>query len=204
MSELVDIFLKHKGFKKERGSCNAPLIPNILADSLYLCWEEYIKNKLNKESKMHANKMMASYSLFNKDFFKGFEKEQTAICVDAMDWFYDYTKEELDAFRSAFKNVFKAEKDEVQVMVSNIAVCKLLASHANEIWGIIYKTAYGKSHRDSNLYGMYHASRELFNVYVRDNIRCKPEIADLSNDEDINRAMKRFESKVMDFVNEWR
>lgn len=204
MSELVDAFLKHKGFVKERGSSNAPLIPNILADSLYLCWEEFLHNKLKRECKMYANKMMVSYSLFNKDFFKGFEKEQTSICVDAMDRFYDYTKKELDAFRSAVKNVFNAEKDEVREMVSNIAVCYLLASHANDVWGIIYKTVDNKSDRDVNLYGMYHSSRELFNVYIREHVRNKPGITDLADDAIIKNAMRRFEKKVLDFVNEWR
>lgn len=204
MSELVDVFLKHKGFVKERGSSNAPLIPNILADSLYLYWDEHLKNKLKRECKMYANKMMSSYSLFNKDFFKGFEKEQTSICVDAMDWFYDYTKKELDAFRSAVKNVFNTEKDEVQEMVSNIAICKLLASHANDVWGIIYKTVDGCNDRDLNLYGMYHASGELFNVYVKTYVKNKPELKDLTNDACINNAIKSFEKKVLDFVNEWR
>ena len=204
MSELVDAFLKHKGFIKERGGTNAPLMPNILADTLYVYWDENLKGRLVKESKKYSNKMIESYYRFNKEFFAGFEHYQTDMCVEAMDWFYEHVEPTIKLFRISVKNAFKDVERETKDILAHIAVCKLLASQANDIWGIIYKTMWGEKDRDNNLYGMYYASRELFNVYTRDYVNKHIGIIDLSNDPDIASAMKRFESKVLEFIRMWK
>ena len=178
MSELVDAFLKHKGFKKEKGGTNAPLMPNLLADSLYLCWDEFLKDKLSKSSKMYANRMMIHYPKFNKEFFAGFNKLQSSICIDAMDRFSEFTENELNLFRIATRNRFPNTDIEKKYMIAQIHVCKLLAAQADGIWSIIYRNRYGGRDYDVNLQGMYVSARELLDTYQKENLPCFLSAAD--------------------------
>lgn len=217
MSELVDKFLEYKGFERERGNCNAPIMPNILADSLYLCWDEFLKGKLKQECKKHANRMIQCYHRFNREFFAGFDGNQKDILVDAMDEFSEYVSNELKLFRIAVKNRLKSINREDREMLSHIAVCGFLASQANDIWGIIYRNSYilrqrsgfnivtcGEKDRDKNLYGMLIASRELLHAYSKKCITKDMQGMNLEDDADVMSSMKRFESRVMKFIEHWK
>lgn len=204
MSELVKSFLDHKGFIKEKGSTNAPIMPNILADSLYLCWEENLKGRLKQEAKMQANRMMAAYRRFNREFFASFDKQQTEACVNAMDEFSEFVDNELKLFRLAIRNRVKKLNAEHKEVISHIAVCNFLSSQANEMWGIIYRKPNGEKDVDDNLKGMQIAARQLLNAYTREIDYKQYRGIDLSDDADVSSAMKRFEARVMEFIRQWK
>lgn len=216
MSELVEKFISHKGFEKERGGTNAPLMPNILADSVYLCWDEYLKGKLKQECKRHSNRMISCYRKFNREFFQGFDKNQIDILVDVMDEFSDFVSNELKLFKMSVRNRLKHIDREHREMISHIALCKFLTSQANDIWGIIYRKSYvlqqrggqittcGEKDREPNLYGMYVASRELLSAYTKYNVPEEQRGIDLADDTDIKSSMKRFEARVMEFIRQWK
>ena len=211
MSELVDAFLRHKGFIKEKGSLNAPLMPNILADLLHLCWYDHLRGKLKEEAKSNFNKMYESYRKFNKEFFAGFDKLQTGICVDVMDEFSEFIDDSIQQFRIAVKNkinqlcveIGKDISDEKTEIICNMALCKFIASQANEIWGIIYKTFDGERDVDINLQGMYVYAREMLSSYSKRNTPKEFRNVDLSHDECVKQSMKDFEAKVMEFIRNW-
>lgn len=204
MSELVDTFLKYKGFVKEKGGSNAPLMPNILADSIYLCWYEFLRGKLKQEAKLQANKMYYFYRKFNKEFFAGFDDVQADICVNTMNDFEDFTKNDICLFKSAVINRMKGVDIKKAEMVSHLALCKFLASQANEIWGIIYKKNNNECDVNMNLAQVFIASREMLNAYTKSNLPKEWRNIDLSDDPDIKESMKRFEARVMEFIRIWK
>lgn len=204
MSALVDKFLQHKGFIKEKGGSNAPLMPNIIADAIYVVHLDYLKGKVKQETKLHLNEMIKRYRMFNKEFFMSFDGDEISENVDAMDKFLDFTKNEMELFRISVKNRFLDLSNETKDIIANLALCKFLASQACEIWGILYKTRYGERDKDLNLEAVYVASREAFNSYTNKVLPKHYSNVDLVDDKDIKDSMKRFESRVMDFINEWK
>ena len=204
MSDLVKSFLKYKGFVELRSGTNAPLIPNILADYLYICWYDNLQGKLKQEAKQQCNIMMNSYYRFNSEFFKGFNEDQTGRCVDAMNDFCEYVKNEVSLFRLAIRNRLKGLDREKLEIICSLALCKFISSLARDIWGTLYRKRYGGRGSEPNLDSMYIAARNMFRAYTRDNLPKKFYGIDLANDKDINSAMIRFESKVMEFIGIWK
>jgi hypothetical protein len=151
MSALVDKFLQHKGFIKEKGGSNAPLMPNIIADCIYIVHLDHLKGKVSQETKKHLNEMIKRYRMFNKEFFQAFNDEETDCNIEAMDKFQEFVKNELELFKVAVKNQFPDVECEKKDIIANLALCKFLASQACEIWGILYKTRYGERDKDLNL-----------------------------------------------------
>ena len=204
MTKLVESFLKHKGFIKEKGWTNAPLMPNIIADTIYVVHLDYLKGKVKQETKQYLNEMIKRYRMFNKDFFRAFNETEIDDNVNAMDNFQEFTKNEIEAFKTAVRNLFPGIPSDKKEIIVNLALCKFLAAQACEIWGTIYKTRDEHRDKDMNLEAVYIASREAFSSYTAKALPKDYGVVDLVNDKDIQQSMKRFESRVIDFINEWK
>ena len=205
MSEvLVDQFLEYKGFHKQRGGSTAPLMPNIIADYIYLVWDEFIKGKVKNEVKQQSNRMYNFYRKFNREFFGGFDKKQGDSLIDIMDEFSEFIKNEVFLFKMAVRNRYKANcKDrETLELFCNIALCRFLTSQANEIWGVVYRGRYGERTKDPNLAQMEVAAREMLYEFVKKYLpKCVNE--DVSDAKDVELSKTNFEKRVLNFIKAW-
>ena len=197
---LIDSFLKYKGWSGNGKDGNFPLLPYIFADALYLAHDAYIKGKLTKKAKFHANRMMDCYWHLNKDFFRAFNEQETEMVVNKMDEFDDYIHNDMEFFRMSVMKPLMSYPSEIRELCAGVCVCKLLACHMEYVYGVIYRDPYGRAIKDQYISGIKHHACEMFNQFRVD----KPkDYVDLNDIPMVQQSVLNISKRIKEFADSW-
>ena len=200
---LLSTFLAKRGWVTNGKTIAGPFIPYLLADLIYLTHEEFLKNKLSRKAKFHCNAMMENYHTFIHDFFSTFDNEQTNEAVDMMDNFGEFIHNDLEVFRFSIVQPLMDYPLEFRQTLSAICVCRLLATHADRTWELLFSGAYGEKDINKQLRAIDHHSAEMYNWFCKENQRANAAKIDLINQPAVELSMKRVSDKILEFIHKY-
>lgn len=150
IKELVDTYLFSKGLKRLKGADEdaSPLLPLIMMDSAYQLYCKYVKPlECKHELKKLKNEWCKSYKVFNKDFFRCYNAEQTDFICDMMDDFDKFISPyNMTAFVQ-FTNIFGDEELEKQKILSACMLINVLCQCSEIVYERIYAKAYERKNK---------------------------------------------------------
>lgn len=176
------------------------LLPFIMADSIYLIYDEFIKPQHFKlYLKWYCKKMMKAYNEFHKDFFKVFTQDDIDCLVDIMDDFAETIRMDIKLLRIAVSNHLQELPSEVR---NNLASMTALV-HLSQYTRIMYRELYrnrGEAFDNKYLSGIVSNAESLFKAYTKMYAHNKQQI-DLNEYQDVGDASKRICDKIIKFMN---
>ena len=197
---LLDTFLHAHGWTSNGKTIAGPFIPYLLADLIYLTYEEHLKGKLTKKAKSHCNAMMKSYHSFIHDFFACFSNEQVNEAVDMMDEFGEHLYNDLEIFRLSTVQPLMEYPTEFRNLFSAICVCRLLAAHADYIWTALFADGLGRKEVNPHLASIEHNSAEMFRWFTKDYHSVNILNINLAEFPQVKQAMNRISDKILEFI----
>lgn len=200
---LLSTYLARRGWTTNGKTIAGPFIPYLLADLIYITHDEYLKNKLSRKAKYHANAMMQAYDVLIHDFFNTFDKEQVTEAVDMMDNFGEFIHNELEIFRLNVTQPLMDHPLEFRQPFSAICVCRLLATHADRTWELLFSGAYGERDINQHLRSIEHHSAEMFYWFCKENQRANAMNINLIGCPNVEQSMKRVSDKILEFIHNY-
>lgn len=197
---LLDDFLQAKGYKKGNDKTHiAPFLPYLIADALYLTYEEYIKGRLKQKEKYHANKMMESYHRLIHDFFSCFNTDRQNEAIDMMDSLSEHIRNDIEILRAQVSNIVMEMPAYHRKIFSAIAVCRVLSANIRYSWEAIYRRSESEPIPNKDIAGIYHHGKELFREYSKNTPR-QLEHTDLGNVPGVHMAEKALINSIINFI----
>ena len=196
---FAKVYAEKKGYRLDKPD-NAVLLPFIMADSIYLIYDEYINPQHFKYNlKWYCKKMMKAYNEFHKDFFNVFNQEDIDCLIDLMDEFAETVKMDIKLLRISVSNHLQELPSEVR---NNLASMTTLV-HLSQSTRIMYRELYrnrGEAFDNKYLSGIVSNAESLFKAYTKMYAHNKQQI-DLNEYEDVGYASKRICDKIIKFMN---
>lgn len=196
---FAKVYAEKKGYRLDKPD-NAVLLPFIMADSIYLIYDEYIKPQNFKYNlKWYCKKMMKAYNEFHKDFFNVFNQEDIDSLIDYMDEFAETVKMDIKLLKISVSNHLQELPSEVR---NNLASMTALV-HLSQSTRIMYKELYrnrGEAFDNKHLAGIVSNAESLFKAYTKMYAHNKQQI-DLNKYKDVEDASKRICDKIIKFMN---
>lgn len=148
-TELTDAYMRHIGYRRRGGDGMTLLLPFIILDAMYQIYRTSVAPlNVSHEAKQMRNRWIDAYNLFNRDFFSAFTQEQQDEIIDRMDSFGEYIHNDIEIARIQVMNIMKNDDTEMQIKISSIMMCNILAQAANSIWTNSYVRSDGKPLRN--------------------------------------------------------
>lgn len=162
---LIESFVKYKGWQGSHKDGNFAIMPWLIADALKEAHDKYLKGRLKQNAKKHANSMMMCYDHLNKDFFRAFTLEEGVFITDKMNEYEDFIEEDFDRFLKSVMTPLSNYPQDVRETVAALCLCKFLAIQIDYLYSLMYRDQWGRTLPDMWITGIKYHACEMFSAF---------------------------------------
>ena len=130
--EIIDKGISGLGLVRVQGKSSAPLIPFLLADYMYQCYNSALsKFKPTGRLKQMTKVWRHKYDLFNRPFFSQFTEDEYSEVTDLMDDFAEFIGNETMVLRSKIMLSMKDVDFKDKEVITGLCMASVFARFAN-------------------------------------------------------------------------
>lgn len=197
-TELTDAYLRHMKYRRLEGGGMTPILPFFILDAMFQIYSKVVgPMDLKREQKMMRARWIDAYNQFNRDFFSAFTDDQQDAIIDRMDDFCEYINNDVEIARVQVMNVMKEDCIDMQMTVSSIMLCNVLAQAANTVWRNTYVKRDGSPLRNAYIDAMERWSYKFMNAYHGRSTNVDP-----NKSEGVSKAVSALCRRIIRWLNE--